>query len=304
MVTRKRPQPPPRRPKRLENTKLSETDRTSLDKSDADAAGDASVDFELRQHCEALFGEPTPWRQGLTESEFEGLDGLVRVDLLFAAFFFGRFREGLLDEYDKSLWSALMRLAVLRAAVENRPRREQLNALKRALAVAMRDIKLPPSPVAVPNSTDRMRPSRGAVYWREFRDDRGDRHHTMLSYGTPLLRRGRPQKTEEYQSVRQRIASRYESLVEPVEQVLITTGAEQRADQRTRLGSDDARRFSKAEHELREEGISLTPGRVATRMLSIEIQERLGGKRLSEWAIKKLRPRKPRRSGPSGLRGK
>jgi hypothetical protein len=263
-------------------------------------AGESLYDPSLRQSLETLFSEPKPWTRGLTDEQQSHLESVVRLDRIFAGLFHGRYRGGQLDTYGQLLWSAQLKLAVLRAGIEHRFDGERLCRLKRALVDAIRDIKLPPSPVRI-DKAKRFRPFAGAVYFAEYRDDR-DETRLRISYGTPFPERGRPFKPRRREIQEQRILSRYDQLVAKVDEALIPNTKDRPAELSRLLDRDDVRRFLKAEDELRNQKLARTPARVAARMLSIEIQERLGGRRLSESAIKKLRPKAQRRSGPSGFR--
>ena len=113
--------------------------------------------------------------------------------------------------------------------------------------------------------------------------------------------KGRPSKPAERADIERAVVSSYDKVRAAVAGVLKPGGARSSRLRtiRVRLGG----RYSKAAIELARENRPITPSTVTYRMLAIELEERTGGKRLSDAALRKLRYEhdpvtKPRPSGP------
>jgi hypothetical protein len=317
MARKKRPGPS--EPKKQNQAKRPQTVRAFNDMLDAQVPkGDPYWDQGGRFGVPETTPQPhaipvaAPWRDGITEEQFEFLQSRgVQPEAIFREFFGHWKQRRKLNTTERGFWEAAVALVLARIASDSIIRRDEFKAHQQHVVKTVRSIPRPPRPELLKQS-EMPEVFRGKPHLRMFRDAWGREGMVMSSFrpdGPLFPAPGAPAgPTARRSAAMLFVGETYPVVFRLVQSVFVY----ERSDKRQEVISaweDQARadRCRKAFSELESRGVSATAHQVTCQILAIELEQRQGRRRLTQGAIEKLRrsyeakrtfPGSSRRPGP------
>jgi hypothetical protein len=240
-------------------------------------------------------GAALPWREGMTDREYEWLQNRgVDVERLFKEFFGERKPREDLTPTELGLWRALIELVGLRINVDHRESRQTLLKARSLVISAMKSIPLSPAPpLTLAPLYQWPEAWREAKHVRVMRDEKGNlfpeiNAEAWFDKNHPGFNRGGRPKTSSPSEDDRTIARRYPSYLELARDLRAARSNPAKGHPAREAGQPAMRLYRTALCALIREGDSRTPTVIARRMVLLELTQARKGKRPSDREIRRL----------------